>query len=66
MDLSMLIIGAGLVAGSLILSITIEHLMRRFEVQPVQPEERSGGIRDVFNQLSEWRRRAEVNRKSGK
>ena len=48
MDLSLLmIVGAGLLAGSAVLSVGIEQLLRRFGVTATVPEERSGGLRDI-------------------
>ncbi len=57
MDLSSLMIaGAGLLAGSLVLSVGIERLMRHFGVRPARPEERTRGFREVFTRLDHWRR----------
>lgn len=66
MDLSMLIIGAGLLAGSFLLSGTVEFIMRRTGIHPVHPDERARGIREVFDRLSQWRKRAEASRDSRK
>ena len=57
MDLSILLIaGAGLLAGSVVLSVGIERLIRRFGVRPARPDERTRGFRDVLTRLDQWRR----------
>jgi hypothetical protein len=56
MDLTIFIVGAGLLTGSLLLSTVIERLMRRFGITPAIPADRSGGFRDVFTRLDQWRR----------
>ena len=57
MDLSLLmIVGAGLLAGSVVLSVGIERLIGRFGVRPARPDERTRGFRDVLTRLDQWRR----------
>jgi hypothetical protein len=58
-DLSLVIVGAGLLIGSVVLSFTIERAMRRLGVSPAAPDERSGGIRDVARRIERWRQSRE-------
>jgi hypothetical protein len=55
MDSTILLIGAGLLFGSLALSLGIERIIRRLGVTPADPSERSGGFRDVVRKLENWR-----------
>jgi hypothetical protein len=66
MDASMLIIGAGLLVGSVVLSFSVERLMRRLGVHPEKPEEQSGGIRDVASRVDQWRRSREAPDRSNR
>jgi lipoate-protein ligase A len=66
MDASMLIIGAGLLVGSIVLSFSVERLMRRLGVHPENPEERSGGIRDIASRIDRWRRSRETPDRSNR
>jgi hypothetical protein len=58
-DLNLVIIGAGLLIGSVVLSLTIERAMRRLGVSPSAPDDRSRGIRDVARQIERWRQSRE-------
>jgi hypothetical protein len=45
--ISVIIAGFGLMIG-------IEILMNRLGIRPVDPEQRSGGIRDVAEKVNRW------------
>lgn len=59
MDLSMLIIGAGLVIGSIAFSTGVDRLMRRMGVTPVDPGDQPGGIKDLADRIKTWLRARE-------
>lgn len=56
MDLSMLIIGAGLIIGSIVFSSGVDRLMRRMGVTPANPGDQPGGLKDLAARITTWLR----------
>jgi hypothetical protein len=54
---------AAIAAVALLLLVGIERLLKRFNIRPERPEERSGGFRDVLERVEQWQRDHERGRK---
>jgi hypothetical protein len=59
MDTTLLLIGGTLLLVSVILSVSIERLIRHLGVAPQNPDERSNGFRDVVRRIDRWRQSRE-------
>jgi hypothetical protein len=55
MDLTLLLLGGTLLVISVVLSISIERLIRHLGVTPKDPDQRSRGFRDVAHRIERWR-----------
>ena len=50
-------------AVAALLIVGIERLLRRFGIQPQNPEDASGGAREVLRRIEEWQREHERRRR---
>jgi hypothetical protein len=59
MDMTLVLLGGTLLLASVIISVSIERLIRHLGVSPEKPDDRSNGFRDVVQRIDRWRQSRE-------